>query len=57
VITVRLLQVIETRMNSMFELATQDEIDKLRKARIITFFCLQFIPILLYLFVILKTNT
>ena len=23
-------QVIETRMNSMFELATQDEIDKLR---------------------------
>ena len=25
-----LFQVIETRMNSMFELATQDEIDKLR---------------------------
>ena len=27
-----LLKVIETRMNSMFELATQEEIDKLRSA-------------------------
>jgi hypothetical protein len=42
---VGMAQVIETRMNSMFELATQDEIDKLRQVNTLHNFMLPFISL------------